>query len=349
MKINLRSYKSLFSVKQVAMIAVAVVICLIATASFVYSTMRKDIIISDIDGNKKISTFKNTVADVLKEKNISLRPQDRLNVAMTEKLEDGTNIKISRARNITVHADGKDITLLTVAPDVKSVLQEAKIKLEGLDRVEPGLTAAVDAGTAVSVVRVEEKTLSQVVKVEPGSEVRFNPSLEKGLAHVVQKGQSGKKELSIKLVFENGKEVSRQIVGEKILVKPVNNITEEGTKTTLVASRGQLRRFTRAMKMVATAYDASYESCGKRPSDPNYGITATGMQAKPGIVAVDPKVIPLGTWLYIEGYGEALAADTGGSIKGNRIDLFYDSKKAVDRYGRKTLKVYILDKPRYQF
>ena len=80
--------------------------------------------------------------------------------------------------------------------------------------------------------------------------------------------------------------------------------------------------------MVATAYTAGFESTGKRPGDRGYGITATGTKAKHGTVAVDPKVIPLGTELYIEDigniegdYGYATALDTGGAIKNNRIDL----------------------------
>jgi 3D (Asp-Asp-Asp) domain-containing protein len=153
----------------------------------------------------------------------------------------------------------------------------------------------------------------------------------------------------IKVIFENGKEVKREIAAEKILKEPINGIIEEGSRTTFVSSRGQVTRFVRVLKMTATAYDATFKSCGKHPEDPNYGITYSGLRVKPGIVAVDPKVIPLGTHLYVEGYGEALAADKGGAIKGNRIDLYYESPKDVARYGKRTVKVYVLDKPRYKF
>jgi 3D (Asp-Asp-Asp) domain-containing protein len=80
---------------------------------------------------------------------------------------------------------------------------------------------------------------------------------------------------------------------------------------------------------------------------PNYGpgvgeITANGMRAKKGVVAVDPRVIPLGTRLYIEGYGNAIAADTGGAIKGDRIDLCYNTPGECFEFGRRTVKVTIL-------
>jgi len=88
--------------------------------------------------------------------------------------------------------------------------------------------------------------------------------------------------------------------------------------------------------MVATAY---YSGGGGLNGN---GITAIGFRVKKGIVAVDPSVIPLGTKLYIPGYGEAIAADTGGWIKGNRIDLAFESLEDCYRYGRRKIKVYLV-------
>ncbi|HWR61948.1 MAG TPA: 3D domain-containing protein, partial [Clostridia bacterium] len=296
-----------------------------------------------------ISTFKNTVGDVLQENSITLRPEDRINLDMAARLEDGLSIKITRAREITINSDGKDFTLLTVAPDVRSAMEEAGIQLGDKDRIEPGLDTQITGDTKIAVVRVEEKIETQQVKMDFTNQVNKSDKLDKGIVSVVKKGSSGLKEVAIKVIFENGKETKREVAAERIIKAPVNGIIEEGTRTTFVSSRGQVTRFVRALKMTATAYDATFESCGKHPGDPNYGITYTGLKVRPGIVAVDPKVIPLGTYLYVEGYGEALAADKGGAIKGNRIDLYFESPKDVARYGRKTVKVYILDKPRYRF
>lgn len=92
--------------------------------------------------------------------------------------------------------------------------------------------------------------------------------------------------------------------------------------------------------MVATAYYAN----GGGGNDINgNGITAIGLRARKGIVAVDPKVIPLGTRLYIPGYGEALAADTGGRIKNNRIDLCFDTLEECYGYGRRKIRVYLVE------
>lgn len=94
----------------------------------------------------------------------------------------------------------------------------------------------------------------------------------------------------------------------------------------------------RVLTMVATAYDGCYE-CNK----PYYGQPSyIGLPLARGIVAVDPQVIPMGTRLYVEGYGEAIAADQGNAIKGNRIDLFFDTHQQALDYGKKTVKVTIL-------
>ena len=89
----------------------------------------------------------------------------------------------------------------------------------------------------------------------------------------------------------------------------------------------------------------SMEASAYLPGDGNgAGITATGIRAGYGVAAVDPGVIPLGTRLYIPGYGEAIAADTGGAIYGYRIDLCMESYSEAMQFGRRNVTVYVLDK-----
>lgn len=99
-----------------------------------------------------------------------------------------------------------------------------------------------------------------------------------------------------------------------------------------------------------TAYTDGYESTGKVPGDPAYGLTATGKLAKEGLtVAVDPSVIPYGTKLYIPGVGFRIAEDTGGAIVGNHIDIFYNDLTVAKRFGvKRDVPVYVLP-PWYQF
>jgi 3D (Asp-Asp-Asp) domain-containing protein len=89
-----------------------------------------------------------------------------------------------------------------------------------------------------------------------------------------------------------------------------------------------------ALHMIATAYTANCYECS--------GITKLGLRAGHGIVAVDPRIIPLGSKIFVPGYGRAVAGDTGGAIVGHRIDLGFDSDHAAIEFGRRAVTVYLL-------
>ncbi len=122
---------------------------------------------------------------------------------------------------------------------------------------------------------------------------------------------------------------TRQALGLTTNVASGSTVSRSGSATT---------RSGNVLTMVATAYDGCYE-CNK----PYYGYPSyIGLPLARGIVAVDPKVIPMGTKLYVEGYGNAIAADQGNAIKGYRIDLYFDTHQQALNYGMKTVKVTIL-------
>lgn len=185
--------------------------------------------------------------------------------------------------------------------------------------------------------------------VEHDTKILYNDEKYVDYEQVVQEGSDGMKKSVYQECYVDSKLVSKSLEEEIIYIDPVDEIIEVGTKEYEVAtSRGGFR-FETELDMVATAYDLSYESTGKYPGDPYYGITASGKKAQPGTVAVDPSVIPLGTKLYIAStdgspdYGFATALDTGGAIKGNRIDLFMENGTDCDNYGIRQVKVYILE------
>jgi 3D (Asp-Asp-Asp) domain-containing protein len=100
--------------------------------------------------------------------------------------------------------------------------------------------------------------------------------------------------------------------------------------------------------VVATGYTAGVESTGKTPDHPEYGITYSGVRVKRDLystIAADLNIFPIGTILFIPGYGYGVVADKGGAIKGNRVDLYYDTVEDVYKYwGKKTVQVYIVKK-----
>ncbi|WP_456273487.1 3D domain-containing protein [Bacillus sp. AK031] len=100
--------------------------------------------------------------------------------------------------------------------------------------------------------------------------------------------------------------------------------------------------------VTATGYTAGVESTGKHPDDPAYGITYSGVKVKRDLystVAADPDIFPIGTVLFIPGYGYGVVADTGSAIKGNKLDLYYETVDEVyEHWGKKQLEVYIITK-----
>jgi 3D (Asp-Asp-Asp) domain-containing protein/peptidoglycan hydrolase CwlO-like protein len=143
--------------------------------------------------------------------------------------------------------------------------------------------------------------------------------------------QSEQKKLEVTLKKDNT--LAEQVKGERQSVQ--KTLADIKQRIAEIQPSGVI--LTGEWKMVATAY---FSGGGGLSGD---GITATGLRARKGVVAVDPRVIPLGTKLYIEGYGEAQAADTGGWIKGNRIDLCFDSLQECMVYGRRNIYIYLVE------
>lgn len=137
---------------------------------------------------------------------------------------------------------------------------------------------------------------------------------------------------------------------QNVEVNEAQNVEER----TEVASRGSYIRETnvpptdyeRVISVKATAYCLCRKCTGKTPSSPGYGHTASGFVITPGedmkVISVDPNVIPLGTEVYVEGYGYAIAADTGGAIKGNKIDVYKDTHELALQWGVRYVNVYVL-------
>lgn len=134
-------------------------------------------------------------------------------------------------------------------------------------------------------------------------------------------------------------EITIKIQSEDIQIEEI----EEETKVKIEIPKANSHSVVRGNEMIfeATAYTDDVQSQGKW-----VGQTASGMKPQVGVVAVDPKVIPLGTELYIEGYNNnevCIAGDTGGAIKGKRIDLFFDTREEAMKFGRRKIKITLVE------
>jgi 3D (Asp-Asp-Asp) domain-containing protein len=192
----------------------------------------------------------------------------------------------------------------------------------------------------IHVVRVTEQEEIEQSPLPFRQTTQPDPTLPIDTRQVIQQGIAGVQEQRIRIRREDGLEVSRSAPESIMAVAPRDEITAVGTLPvlkTLVTPSGKIQ-YWRILNMRAASYKPS--STGKAPDDPQYGITATGKHLHKGIVAVDPKIIPLGTALYIPGYGMAVAEDTGGAVQGLVIDLGYDDADYQEWSG--SVDVYLL-------
>lgn len=286
-----------------------------------------------VDGsNISVSTLYSKPEAVLKQAGVVLADNDEYRLS-TAKLQNGTTIEVFRAVPVTITYQGREQTIVTGKPTVGELAQSLGLLKPNIQLV-PGEATRIQAGLNIKAIIMTEKLVERQQE-EPFQIIRQpSATMEKGVEEVAEEGQNGIKTVTIKLHFEDDNQVSEEVVSQVVTVQPKPQILNVGTRDTVNTSRGA-QRFRRVEWMEATAY---------LPTDGSaHGVTATGIPARHGIVAVDPDVIPLGSRVFIPGYGLALAADTGGAIRGNKIDLCMESYSEAWRFGRRTVKVYILE------
>lgn len=239
-------------------------------------------------------------------------------------------------------------TYKTSCKTVKELLSDLKIKVDDDDIVIPDLDTELKSEGKISIIKVDVKVIEKEVEAPFKTIKKKNKELTHKQSKILIQGVNGKNKVKCKEYYAGDKLIKEEVIHVETLVKPIDQVFEEGTKDVFTNDRGDFTA-RKAIKMVATAYEAGPRSTGKRPGDKGYGITASGARAKRGTVAVDPRVIPLGTKLYVKSltpgvpdYGFAIAQDTGGAIKGNKIDLFMNTVWECMQFGRRPVMVYIL-------
>ena len=302
-----------------------------------------------IDGGVRLvlHTTARTVGAALSEAGITLEAGDQVVPPPETPAVAGLRVLITRAQSLLLIHDGQERAVRTRAARVADLLAAEGITLGPLDRVEPALDADVRAYARVRVVRGWETVEELLEQLPFGEAWQPDPALPVGEVREVRAGRNGTVRLVVRRLFEDGQEVESRVVAEQVLEPPRDRVLAFGTRSPEgkphIDGLPALGRVRAVLTMLATAYDPGPRSTGKSPGSPGYGVTATGLPAGYGVVAVDPRVIPLGTRLYIPGYGFAIAGDTGGAIVGQRIDVGFATEQEALNFGRRMVDVYILE------
>ncbi|MDR7542515.1 MAG: ubiquitin-like domain-containing protein [Armatimonadota bacterium] len=316
----------------------------LATAAFVLATLSgagaqpaQPVQVELVDDGRaeSVLTTSRTVAELLAERGVSVGSFDLVVPSLETPVRDGLRVTVFRAIPVRVTSDGVTREVPVVGRTVADVLARAGITLGPLDRVVPGLWEEVGPGREVRVVRVRQETVVRRQVVPYGTVERIVPAYLPEPPRVLVEGRNGVVEHTYRLTYEDGRLVHKEKVATRVVQQSRPRVVRVGR--TYVPSRGELARRP-SLLVLATAYA------------PNHGrgvdaVTATGLRARRGVVAVDPRVIPLGSVVYVEGYGVGVAADTGGAIRGRRVDVCFDTPREAYRWGRRVVRVYLLRTP----
>ncbi|MBO8138144.1 MAG: G5 domain-containing protein [Desulfotomaculum sp.] len=239
-----------------------------------------------------------------------------------------------QGKQVTIKVDGKEHSLYTFKKSIQNVIRESGTAVGEEDIVTPSLVSTVKEGEVIKITRVIKRQVHEEKEIPFQVIKRPDYRLPQGWEVVKQDGIKGVKKLVYQVTLHDGIEMAKNLIQAETKRKPRPKIIAVGKRPAVpLVNRSQNKKQVFAdgyFKAEATAYTFT----GYR--------TATGITPYRGVIAVDSSIIPLGTRLYVEGYGEGVALDTGVAIKGNRIDVFFPTKQEALKWGRRVVKVKIL-------
>lgn len=314
-------------------VLVVAVLSVLLSGLFLWTAGVHAYVVNDAGTKRRIVAFRSmSVSTVLAKVNTRpLRPEDVVTPGVASVVSRG-EIAIVRAKPVTLTIDHTSQTIYSTVRTVGELLTENGIKLNKEDKVSPGSTDPVPYNKVVVVKRTTYAYTSKTEAVAYQRTYRNNPYMEVGRSYISIMGQTGLLLKTIKVTKVAKKAIASAVVKTKVTKSVVHEVYDVGT------ARLDIKP-TRTYTMSATAY-SNRRSTILDGKDHLSGYS--GLWLHYGTVAVDRHLIPMGTVLYVEGYGYAVAADTGSSINGNCIDLFFNSYGDACDWGRRSVKVYVL-------
>ena len=294
-------------------------------------------VIIEIDGVKETKwTTKKTVGEFVQSEGIILKTENKITPEPTKDIKNEMVVSIGIAFPVTINDGGTPKQILSTKKVVGEILAQNEITLGEIDRVTPVVTEFISAETIIDVVRVNKETVVEDRSVAFKTVKQNDPSLYSGSKKVMTKGENGTIQKTYEVTKENGLMVSKVEVSSVVVKEPKDQVTLIGTKTYSASGKYSIQPFEggRTLTVKATAYTIESST----------GRTSTGINLRENIdakiIAVDPNVIPIGSHVYVEGYGYAIAADRGG-FQGNHIDVFVANNAAATKWGMRTVTIRI--------
>ncbi len=289
-----------------------------------------------------------TAAQALEKAGVQVSDKDQVSVPLDKDLSEGDQVQVTKQYGIHVLLDGGFVSPVVSEGTVGQALEESGISLGEDDIVTPSPETPVGDGLVVAVKRVTYREVTKTEEIPYTTVTKEDDTISQGAYRVTTVGETGQREVVAREKLVDGivnetetvsSAIVKQPVAEVKLVAPDQETVEEVSAPTFTDKNGNQVTYSKVLKGKATAYTS------------NGGRTATGKPAQVGYVAVDPKIIPYGTKLYITSsngkvvYGYAEAADTGGAMLSGRVlvDLYYNTESQCNSFGVRNMLIYILD------
>ena len=285
--------------------------------------MKMQVNILDDGSHIKLSTAAHTVGLALAGAGMFTYLGDEVDPPLDSLLYPGLDIVIRRSWPIEIDVDGELLTTRTRRARVLDVLADVGVSLAGSDYTVPALHEVLPEDP-IRVVRVVEQTITEYTPIPFSSLLRGLSDMEIDNSSVIQAGLNGLQAQQVRIIYENEVEISRSLEDKWVYLSPTPRVTGYGSRIkirTVDTPLGSIQ-YWRRVPMYATSYSPSRS--GTPVTASWYGMTRSGKVLKKGMVAVDPGFIPLGTLLYVPGYGLATAEDTGSGVRGRMIDLGFE-------------------------
>jgi 3D (Asp-Asp-Asp) domain-containing protein len=288
-----------------------------------------------VDGTSTaVSTQSQTVAALLTESAVPVAPGDLVSPTTDSPLDEGAVVVVRHGVAVTLDLAGQIIHLRVFGRSVADALVMAGLDPTGGISTDPAIDAPLTPGMTIVAKDVFFRVNEQEVVVPFDTDISGDPKLAGGKRVVVTKGKNGSAVRVWQVLVTGGVEGQRTLKAETVITAPVTEVVRVGTRESFrqilvaggKASGGPTRSYAppvvgRVIDVEATAYTPY--ACGVNADWIAWRRRLFDIPAGWGVVAVDRRVIPLGTRLFVEGYGYAVAADTGQAIKGNKIDVCF--------------------------